>query len=101
MAEAHETRSKNVVVVGAGMAGLTAAVEAKDGGARVIVTEKFPDVTRSSTALAGGGFDVQVQPYGKYTKEELVDAFRKTGRGLCDINLVSAFANRLGDDYKW
>jgi len=101
MAKATESSRKDVVIVGAGMAGMTAAIEARSRGAHVIVTEKFSDVTRSSTSLAGGGFDVQAQPYGRYSKEELTEAFLKTSSGLCDRSLVETFAGRLAGDFQW
>jgi succinate dehydrogenase/fumarate reductase flavoprotein subunit len=91
----------DVLVVGAGMGGMTVAIEARDRGARVTLIEKFPDVTRSSTSLAGGAFQVHVEPYGKYSREELVDAIRKTSGGLCDLNLVKTFVERIADDFTW
>jgi fumarate reductase flavoprotein subunit len=83
------------------MGGLTAAIQARDGGARVTLIEKFPDVTKSSTAFAGGAFQVHVEPYGKYTKEGLIEAFRETSNGLCDLDLVKTFVERIADDFTW
>jgi flavocytochrome c len=46
----------DVVVVGAGGAGLMAAIEAKDAKANVIVLDKAPTVRISATNICGGGF---------------------------------------------
>lgn len=47
------TREVDVVVVGGGIAGLSAAVEAANEGAKVILVEKLP-ITGGSTARSGG-----------------------------------------------
>ena len=50
---ADETLSCDVVVIGAGGAGLAAAISAEQNGAKVIVVEKMPKVG-GNTILAGG-----------------------------------------------
>ena len=54
MAEEFPNRNRCVVVVGGGMGGLIAAIQAQDCGAQAILVEKSPDVNRISTAIAGG-----------------------------------------------
>jgi fumarate reductase flavoprotein subunit len=49
-------RKADVVVVGAGGAGLMAAVRAKDAGANVVVLQKTATVYTASTAVSGGLF---------------------------------------------
>ncbi len=83
------------------MGGLTAAIQAKNCGARVVLVEKSPDVNRSSTAIAGGGFTIHVEPYGEYSQEDLIQAFLKTSDGHCDPNLVRTFAAKLAADFTW
>src|SRR3990172_8592319 len=61
----------DVLVVGAGMGGLTAAIQAAAEGARAVVIEKYPDVSRCSTAFSGGAFGVHTTPFGPHTPEEL------------------------------
>src|ERR1700741_5161729 len=47
----------DVIVVGAGNAGLTAALAAHQKGARVLLLDKCPKASRGgNTRLAGGGF---------------------------------------------
>jgi 3-oxosteroid 1-dehydrogenase len=54
----------NVVVVGSGAAGLTAAVAARDAGCEVIVLESM-DKVGGSSAKSGGGFWIPNNPYMK------------------------------------
>ena len=49
-----EAASADVVVVGGGLAGLTAAISATEQGAKVILVEKMP-MTGGSSAYSGGG----------------------------------------------
>jgi fumarate reductase flavoprotein subunit len=45
----------DIVVIGAGGAGLLAAIQAQSAGAKVLVYEKAPTVYASSTSISGGG----------------------------------------------
>ena len=83
------------------MGGLIAAIQAQDCGAQAFVIEKSLDVNQSSTAIAGGGFAIYVEPYGEYSQEELIQAFLKTSDGQCDFNLVRTFVTRLAADFTW
>lgn len=58
---ARDDESFDVVVVGAGGAGLSAAISATDAGARVVVLEKMP-VIGGNTQLAAGGMNAAVTP---------------------------------------
>ncbi len=58
---ADETRQTDIVIVGAGGAGMWAAVEAVDAGKGVIVVEKGQNVGVSNGSIAGGPFMVQSQ----------------------------------------
>ncbi len=53
-AAAVEDRKTDVLVIGGGLAGLSAAVEARDNGAEVILVEKMAS-TGGTSALSGGG----------------------------------------------
>ena len=53
---AMEDRDTQVLVVGAGLAGLAAAVSAREAGAEVLVIEKL-SATGGTSALSGGGID--------------------------------------------
>jgi fumarate reductase flavoprotein subunit len=49
-------KEADIVIIGAGGAGLMAAIQAHDAGARVMVLEKRTSVFESSTAISGGGY---------------------------------------------
>ena len=72
----------DVVVIGAGAAGLTAALEAKLLGANVIVFEKMPQVG-GNTILAAGGMNVPASPF--VTAEYLQKGGRATGIDSLEI----------------
>ena len=58
---AARTRPFDVVVIGAGGAGLSAAITAADAGARVVVLEKMP-IIGGNTQLAAGGMNAAGTP---------------------------------------
>jgi len=101
MAGDSPTQSGSVLVVGGGMGGLTAALRAREKGAAVTLIEKYPDLTHSSTFIAGGGFTIRVEPYGEYTPAQLILAFQETSECRCDLDLVSVFARRIAADFAW
>ncbi len=101
MTEYSPDNFRKVIVVGGGMGGLTAAIQAREMGAAVSLIEKSPDLTHSSTFMAGGGFSLHVEPYGELTQPELILAFQETSNFQCDLDLVSIFARRLAHDFAW
>lgn len=58
---ADETKQADIAIVGAGGAGMWAAVEVVEAGKSVIVIEKGQDVGVSNGSIAGGPFMVQSQ----------------------------------------
>ncbi len=78
-------RTSDVVVVGSGIAGLTAALHARRSGARVlIVTKALLDA--GSTRWAQGGIAAALSPHDS-PEEHLVDTL-VAGAGLCDEDAV-------------
>jgi len=49
-----KTESADIVIIGAGGAGLAAAVEAQESGAKIVVLEKMPMVGGNTTRATGG-----------------------------------------------
>lgn len=76
-----------VIVVGAGAAGLCAAVAAREAGAEVLLVSKAKPGLASCSAHAGGNFTA---PLGGLTAAEHKALTRFVGRGLCEDRLVEA-----------
>ena len=77
-------RKTDVIVAGAGGAGLMAAVRAADGGAMVVVFQKSPTVYTSSTTVSGGlfaaaGTRAQKEKGIEDTPEKFYQDFMKNG----------------------
>jgi fumarate reductase flavoprotein subunit len=96
----------DVVVVGAGGAGLAAAVEASGSGADTVVLEKQTTILDSSTGLSAGTFcfagtDAQkkegIQDTNKILFKDIMDA----GLWKNDPLLVQTYVNNQLDTYHW
>ena len=83
-------RSFDVVVVGAGGAGLCAAVAARKQGAKVVVITKTQSGLSTCTAYAGGGFTLAC---GSMSPTEHNRLTQKVGRGINDAELVNVLSS--------
>lgn len=92
---------QDIIVLGAGISGLCAAMRAAEAGRQVTILEKAPDAMHSNTAYTGGGWAVFVEPYGPYTIEEIVEGFARTSHGQCDTALVRAITERIAAEFTW
>lgn len=98
----HET---DVVVIGAGGAGLTAAIEAAEAGAEVIVLEKMP-IIGGNTNKATGGMNasetsVQEELGIKDSNEVFFQDTLDGGRGLNDEELLSKMVEESSEALDW
>ncbi|MDD5170210.1 MAG: flavocytochrome c [Syntrophales bacterium] len=95
----------DVIVVGAGSAGFAAAIEAAQGGAKVVLLEKTPVVGGSSTlcggALAFAGTDLQAEKNVKDSNELLKGDLLKVGENLNDPVQLQAYLDNQLDTYYW
>ncbi len=82
MVARHES---DVLVVGAGGAGLRAAIEAHERGADVLVVCKSPAGYNNATVVAGGGFRAAM---GGLTPEEHMEDTLLRGNRLNDRGLT-------------
>lgn len=97
--------SADIVVIGAGGAGLAAAVQATESGAKVIVLEKMPMVGGNTLRATGGLNACETEAQKEAEIEDSVDLFVqdtiKGGHEKNDSDLVRAMAENSADAVKW
>lgn len=104
-AVANRTEEADFVVVGAGGAGIAAAIEASRKGLKTIVLEKMP-IIGGSSLLSTGGMNVagsrQQQAAGiKDTPQMFVEDTLKVGKGVNDKVLVEVLAEQSRSALEW
>jgi fumarate reductase flavoprotein subunit len=102
---APEKTNVDVVVVGAGIAGLTAALSARQAGASVILLEKTSAIGGSSR-MSGGffaftGTDEQAAGDVRDSAELFRSDLLAIGGGHADEALVDAYLAEQADTYRW
>jgi succinate dehydrogenase/fumarate reductase flavoprotein subunit len=83
----------DVLVIGAGGAGLRAAIEAEAHGASVCVASKAPAGMNNATVVSGGGFRAAM---GGLDPDEYLRDTMEVGKGLNDHRLVEVLAREGG-----
>lgn len=101
-----KTESADVVVIGAGGAGLSAAVQAKQDGAKnVVVLEKMPMVGGNTNRATGGLNAAETeQQKAKGIKDSIETMYEDTMKGGYNKNnpdLVRKLANEAKDSVAW
>ncbi|MCM1989961.1 flavocytochrome c [Oceanirhabdus seepicola] len=104
-AEKVEDVTTDVVIIGAGGAGLTAAIQAKEDGANVILVEKNA-VVGGNTNFATGGLNAAGTKFQKEKGiEDSVELFiedtMKGGKNLNNPELVNVLAERSSESVDW
>lgn len=97
--------SVDVVIIGSGGAGLSAAVAARDLGVNVILLEKEP-IPGGNTKLAAGGMNAAKtkaqEALGiKDSPQIMIEDTLKGGKGVNDLGLVKVLANNSSDSVDW
>lgn len=100
-APAHWDYEADVVVIGCGAAGLMAAVQAFDGGAKVVVFDKGMSPYHTSTRLNGGcfaavGSRIQKEHGVKDSPEAFVDNMSAYGDGMTLREPALTYARNSG-----
>lgn len=98
-----KTNSFDFVVIGAGAAGMAAAIEARSLGASVVVLEKAPrpdgNTFYASGRLCGVGSRYQKET-GDTLEKFVNDAWHET-QGVGDKKVIEAFAKESGSSIDW
>lgn len=100
----HKQEHWDVVVVGAGFAGMCAALEAAEQGAKVVLLEKMsrPDGTTvySSGWIAGVGSRFQ-KNHPEDNKKAFFDDMMRLSGGRSDPKLIHVYAEEAGAGIDW
>lgn len=113
----QETITTDVVVVGAGGAGMTAAINVKQAGKDALILEKMPYVGGNTTRASGGmnaaGTKMQEEFLKHLTDEKKLESLKtstvenfvadtiKSGHGINDEALVRTMAENSSDAIDW
>lgn len=97
--------STDIVVIGAGAAGFTAAITAHDAGAKVVLLEKQP-LTGGNSMLSAGGMNAAntKMQATKNIKDSTDLMFKDTmtgGKNINDPVLVKVLAEKSSDSIDW
>jgi len=95
----------DIVIVGAGAAGFTAAITAHDAGAKVIILEKQP-ITGGNSMLAAGGMNaantrMQAIKGVKDSPELMYKDTMTGGKNVNDPALVKILADKSSESVDW
>ncbi len=99
-------KTTDIIIVGAGGAGLAAAISAAEAGAKVIVLEKAPSALLSSSAICGGGVSaagtkLQKEQGQQDSKELFYKEMVKAGGNRNDPELIRIFVDNAADTVDW
>ena len=99
------TDKTDIVIIGAGATGLTAAITAHDKGAKVILIEKMP-ITGGNSQLAAGGMNAaetrfQKEKGIKDSVELMYEDTMKGGKNINDPELARILAKNSAASVEW
>jgi fumarate reductase flavoprotein subunit len=96
-----KTITADVVVVGSGIAGLTATLSAAEAGARTVLLEKGPTFNVRGLHNAAIGSRLQKQAGIKIDKDEVISTIMEAGAYRGDQRLVKLWADNCGKVMDW
>jgi fumarate reductase flavoprotein subunit len=94
----------DIVVVGSGVSGLAAALEAAQRGARVAVFEKQPTLGGTSNFFEGMfavGSAMQKEKYIAYSSDQAFKNFMEYNHWRVEARLVRSLINRSAENIEW
>jgi fumarate reductase (CoM/CoB) subunit A len=89
-----EQITTDILVIGSGLAGLLAALEAERAGLHVLIVGKFAIGVGTNTSLANGVFTAS---NSGFSKEDHLRATLESGGGLNQVKLVKTFVEKGPD----
>lgn len=101
-----ETLNADIVVIGAGGAGMTAAIQAAQNGAtNVVILEKMPQTGGNTIRTTGGmnaaATDLQSQEGIEDSVQLMIDDTMKGGKDLNNPDLVKVLAEKSAEGVTW
>jgi L-aspartate oxidase len=100
MPELLHLDTTDVLVVGAGLAGISAAVSAAEAGAKVMLASAGPIFSGSSFSSATWGLGM-VAPESAADEEDLEETILSVGAGAADPTLVRSFVSGIYPAMQW
>ena len=101
----YEDLDTDIVIIGAGGAGMTAAISATQAGKRVILLEKMPYAGGNSTKATGGMNAAETHYQAEQGIEDSVETFiedtMKGGHDINDRSLVTVMAENSAAGIDW
>ena len=101
----YESRQVDVVVIGAGGAGMTAAIKAAQAGKNVLLLEKMPYAGGNTTKATGGMNAAETHYQAEQGIEDSVEQFvedtMKGGHNINDRSLVTVMAELSARAIDW
>ena len=102
---AKETLEADVVVIGAGGAGMAAAITAHEAGRNVVILEKMPYAGGNTTKSTGGMNAAETSVQATLGIEDSVQTFiddtMTGGKNVNDLALVTAMAEHSAEAIDW
>ena len=101
----YETMDVDVAIIGAGGAGMTAAINAAQAGKSVVLLEKMPYVGGNTTKATGGMNAAETHYQAEQgisdTVEQFIEDTMKGGHDINDRNLVTIMAESSAKAIEW
>jgi len=101
--QVKETVETDIIVVGAGLAGMCAAVSAAEAGAKVIVLEKYkkPGARGGHITAFGSKFQEKNGIVKDIPARQIVKELERWGQGRVDENILRLFVEKSGACMDW
>lgn len=99
------TKETDIVVIGAGVAGLSAAIEAAEAGGKVILLEKMPaaggSTIRSGAKILAAESSIQKAAGIKDSAADFAKFLMEVGEEKVDKEFINLIANNSGENIEW